>query len=69
MKFYVIVFGRNFYRKKEMFMTTGSLSLVDSLKEARWFRDYEDAKRTAKRFGGEVKECSVSDLEDLDGSK
>lgn len=50
-------------------MTTVSLSLVDSLKEARWFRDYEDAKRTAKRFGGEVKECSVSGLEDLDGSK
>lgn len=69
MKFYVIAFGGYFYRKKEIFINTASLNMVDSLQEARWFHNYEDAKEITKNFGGEIKECGVSGLEDTGEEK
>ncbi|WP_238662165.1 ASCH/PUA domain-containing protein [Enterococcus mundtii] len=67
MKFYVIVFGGYFYKKKSTSINTASLIVADSLQEARWFHNYEDAKETTKKIGGEIKEYSVSGLGDTKG--
>lgn len=69
MKFYVIKFGQYFYRKSDRFINGASLNLTSLLKDSQWFASYGNAKETAEKFGGEVKECRVSGLEDLDGSK
>lgn len=66
MKFYVIVFGEYFYRKDDRYMGGASLSVVHALQGARWFHNYEEAEKTTKKFGGEVKECSVSGLEEAE---
>lgn len=69
MKFYVIKFGQYFYRKSGRFVNIVSLNLTTLLQDSQWFSSYGNAKETAEKFGGEVKECSVSGLEDLEDSK
>ncbi|EOA3383785.1 hypothetical protein FH956_RS11795 [Enterococcus hirae] len=69
MNFYIIKFGQYFYRKSDRFINVVSLNLTSLLQDSQWFDSYENAMETAEKFGGEVKECSVSGLEDLDGSK
>lgn len=69
MKFYVIKFGQYFYRKSDEFMNAASLNVTRSLQDYWWFGSYENAKRTTEKFGGEVKECSVLGLENMEDSK
>ncbi|OTP27742.1 hypothetical protein [Enterococcus mundtii] len=66
MKFYVIEFGEYFYRKDDRYMGGASFSVVHALQGARWFRNYEEAEKTAEKFGGEVKECSLLGLEEAE---
>lgn len=66
MKFYAIKFGQYFYRKNDRFMNVASLNLTCLLQDSRWFHSYEDARKTAEKFGGEVKECSVLGLEEAE---
>lgn len=69
MNFYVIKFGQYFYRKDNQFMNVASLNLTSLLQDSQWFDSYEDARETAEKFGGEVKECSVLGLENMEDSK
>ncbi|VEE82133.1 hypothetical protein [Enterococcus hirae] len=69
MKFYVIKFGRYFYRKSDRFINIALLNLTSLLKDSQWFTSYENARETAEKFGGEVKECSVLELENTEDSK
>lgn len=69
MKFYVIKFGQYFYRKSDEFMNVASLNLTPLLQDSMWFHSYENARETAEKFGGEVKECSVLGLENTEDSK
>ncbi|MDQ8304377.1 hypothetical protein Q3C63_11735 [Enterococcus faecium] len=66
MKFYVIKFGQYFYRKDDQIMNAASLNVTRSLQDSWWFSDYESAKGTLEKFGGEFKECVISGLEDLE---
>ncbi|EYT95221.1 hypothetical protein [Enterococcus mundtii] len=66
MKFYVIKFGQYFYRKGDRFINVVSLNLTSLLKDSLWFDSYENARETAEKFGGEVKECSVLGLEEAE---
>lgn len=66
MKFYVIKFGQYFYRKDNQFMNVASLDLTSLLQDSQWFDSYENAMETAEKFGGEVKECSVLGLENME---
>ena len=69
MKFYVIKFGQYFYRKSDRFINVVSLNLTSLLQNSQWFDSYENAMETAEKFGGEVKECNVSGLENMEDSK
>ncbi|WP_165004474.1 MULTISPECIES: hypothetical protein [unclassified Enterococcus] len=69
MKFYVIKFGQYFYRKSNQFINVASLNLTPLLQDSQWFRSYENARETAEKFGGEVKECSVLGVENMEDSK
>lgn len=69
MNFYVIKFGQYFYRKDNQFMNVASLNLTSLLQDSQWFDSYEDARETAEKFGGEVKECSISGLENMEDSE
>ena len=66
MIFYVIKFGEYFYRKDDQIMNSTSISMAHLLQEACWFYNYEDAKKTAKKFGGKVKKIGVTGLEDVE---
>ncbi|WP_438724306.1 hypothetical protein ACSX0U_02245 [Enterococcus hirae] len=66
MKFYVIKFGQYFYRKSDRFINVVSLNLTSLLQDSQWFDNYENAMETAEKFGGEVKECSVLELENME---
>ncbi|PCE02454.1 hypothetical protein CKY11_01265 [Enterococcus hirae] len=66
MKFYVIKFGQYFYRKSYRFIDGVSLNLTHLLQDSQWFDSYENARETAEKFGGEVKECSVLGLENME---
>ncbi|EMF0307648.1 hypothetical protein [Enterococcus hirae] len=69
MNFYVIKFGQYFYRKSDRFINGASLNLTSLLQDSQWFASYGNAKETAEKFGGEVKECSVSGLENMEDSE
>lgn len=69
MNFYVIQFGQYFYRKSDQFINVASLNLTPLLQDSQWFHSYEDSRETAEKFGGEVKECSVLGLENMEDSK
>lgn len=66
MNFYIIKFGQYFYRKDNQFMNVASLNLTHLLQDSQWFDSYENAMETAEKFGGEVKECSVLGLENME---
>ena len=51
MKIYVVKFGNQFYRSDERSIGINVLSLVDFLKNARWFDNLEEANRVSKRLG------------------
>ncbi|MDY4307199.1 hypothetical protein SNF32_07005 [Enterococcus mundtii] len=69
MKFYVIQFGQYFYRKSDQFTNVVSLNLTHSLQDSQWFHSFKNARETAEKFGGEIKECSVLGLENMEDSE
>ncbi|GER76647.1 MULTISPECIES: hypothetical protein [Enterococcus] len=66
MKIYVVKFGNQFYRSDERSIGANTLSLVDFLKNARWFDNLEEANRVSKRLGGltQVYELVIVDHEE-----
>ncbi|MGL9869225.1 hypothetical protein [Enterococcus sp. DIV0691] len=69
MNFYIIKFGQYFYRKSDRFINVVSLNLTSLLQDSQWFDSYENAMETAEKFGGEVEECNILGLENMEDSK
>ncbi|MGM0323007.1 hypothetical protein IGJ18_000487 [Enterococcus sp. AZ078] len=69
MNFYIIKFGQYFYRKSDRFINVVSLNLTSLLQDSQWFDSYENAMETAEKFGGEVKECNILGLENMEDSE
>ena len=52
MKIYVVKFGNQFYRSDERSIGANTLSIVDSLQNARWFDNLEEVNQVSRRLGG-----------------
>lgn len=68
MKIYVVKFGNQFYRSDERSIGANTLSLVDSLQNARWFDNLEEVNQVSRRLGGltQVYELVTVDHEEVE---